>query len=202
MLVIINTPNIFLTTSAHVCAPPHLSKIFATLKWVCWKIGNNFFFRWLIPYLLGQGYGIISYSSLSTRYVWNIYEKKICTHEISTRKNFGPTKISTRKTFEPQNTHEKKFWTHENIHEKKCWPPKYPQEKTLDLRNTHEKNFGPTKYPREKFLDLRNTHEKKFLDPRRHNGTRPPEFITLLIYIGLSRENVKSLVNKTKQNNK
>ena len=81
-------------------------------------------------------------------------------------------------------------------------PRKYPREKMLTPEIPTRKNFGPTKYPREKFLDLRNTHEKKFLDPRRHNGTRPPEFITLLIYIGLSRENVKSLVNKTKQNNK
>ena len=56
------------------------------------------------------------------------------------------------------------------------------------------------KHLRKKNLHPRNIHEKKFLDPRRHNGTRPPEFITLLIYIGLSRENVKSLVNKTKQN--
>ena len=71
----------------------------------------------------------------------------------------GTYEISTKKNLDPGNNHEKKFCTHENIHEKKFWPPKYPQEKILDLRNTHE---------------------KKILDPRRRNSTRPTEFMTLL----------------------
>ena len=40
MLVLKYTPNIFLTTSAHVCVS-HPSKIFAALKQVRKEIGNN-----------------------------------------------------------------------------------------------------------------------------------------------------------------
>ena len=39
----------------------------------------------------------------------NNHEKKILTHEIPTRKNFGPTTYSREKNSDPNNTHEKKF---------------------------------------------------------------------------------------------
>ena len=39
--------------------------------------------------------------------------KKILTHEIPTRNNFGPMKYPREKCLDPGNTHEKNFLTHE-----------------------------------------------------------------------------------------
>ena len=84
-----------------------------------------------------------------TSYPRIIYESKFWTHEISTRKNFGPTKYQREKVSALQNTHEKNFWTHEIATRKNLGPTKYPREKTQ-------------KYPQEKISD-----------PPRHDDTRP-----------------------------
>ena len=57
----------------------------------------------------------------------NTHEKKIWTHEILTRKTFGPTKLDPRE----------KIWTHE-----------IPKRRNLDPLNTDEEIFGPKRYPR------------------------------------------------------
>ena len=38
-----------------------------------------------------------------------IHEKKNWTHEIPTRRNFGPTKYPRENILDPQNTHEGKY---------------------------------------------------------------------------------------------
>ena len=38
----------------------------------------------------------------------NTHEKKLRTHDISTRKNFGPTKYPREKNSNARNTHEKR----------------------------------------------------------------------------------------------
>ena len=57
----------------------------------------------------------------------NTHEKKLRTHDISTRKNFGPTKYPREKISNARNTHEKRPWTN-----------KIPSTKS----------FGPTRYRR------------------------------------------------------
>ena len=42
----------------------------------------------------------------------NTHEKKFGTHEIPTRRNWGPTKYPREKIEDPQNTHWKKLMTH------------------------------------------------------------------------------------------
>ena len=54
----------------------------------------------------------------------NTREKTFCNHEITTRKNFGPTKY-----------HYLKFETHEKPLSKNLAPTKYPLEKILDPLN-------------------------------------------------------------------
>ena len=95
-------------------------------------------------------------------YPRNTYEKKFRTHEIPTRKNFGPTQYRREKNLDPQNTQKRKNFE----------PTKYPQGKNLDPRNTNEKNLDPRNTHEKKvqiheilvrkILDLRNTHVKKF----------------------------------------
>ena len=46
-------------------------------------------------------------------YPRNIHEKKFCTQEIPTRKNFVPMKYPHEKILDPRSTHENKFRTHE-----------------------------------------------------------------------------------------
>ena len=106
------------------------------------------------------------------------------------RKKFGPTKYPRVKILYPRNTHENNFYTHE-----------YPQEKMLDPRKTHEKKFWTHEIPTEKILGPQNTHEEKFrihktfmkknIGPtmtqwyetqETHNGTRPTELSTLLLF--------------------
>ena len=103
--------------------------------------------------------------------------EKLLNPIIPTRKNFGPTKISTRKNVDPRNTHKKKLWTYE-----------IPKRKILDIRKTHEKKFWTCEIHTRKNFWI-------------HEGTIARDPRNLLhswyIYIGLSRENVKSLVNKT-----
>ena len=41
------------------------------------------------------------------------HERKFWTHEIPTRKNFGPTKHPRKKIWDTRNIHERIFWTHE-----------------------------------------------------------------------------------------
>ena len=43
---------------------------------------------------------------------WN-YERKLRTHEMPTRKNFGSTKYPREKIWVPRNNQEKIFWIHE-----------------------------------------------------------------------------------------
>ena len=43
----------------------------------------------------------------------NTHEKNFWTHEISTRKTFGPTKYPREKIWEPRNIHEKILSNHE-----------------------------------------------------------------------------------------
>ena len=118
-----------------------------------------------------------------TSYPRNIHEKKIYTHETSTRKNVGPTKYPRKKLLDPRNTHEKKSYSHER--EKLLEPTKYPRQKILDLQNIREKNLEPMKYSRKKGSDPRNTHEKEIgsheistrkkfrtTNVRWHDGTR------------------------------
>ena len=66
-------------------------------------------------------------------------------------------------------------------------PTKYPREKFWTYEKPTRKNFGPAKYTREKIFGSTKAqlHET-------HGIYYTPD-----IYIGLSRENVKSLVNKT-----
>ena len=73
-----------------------------------WK---QLFLGKLIPYLLGQEYGIYLFLFLTyifTRYLRNMHKKKplnprkhprgkVWTHKIPTRKNFAPTKYSREK---------------------------------------------------------------------------------------------------------
>ena len=63
--------------------------------------------------------------------------KKIWTHEIRTRKNFGPIKYPREKNLGARNTMRKKFQ-----------PTKYPREKILNPRNIHEKTFWTHKITR------------------------------------------------------
>ena len=79
------------------------------------------------------------------------HEKKKCTHEILTKKKFGPTKYLQKEIW-PTKYPRENFFNSRNIHEKKIWTHEIPTRK----------NFGPTKYPHKKILDPRNTHEKKF----------------------------------------
>ena len=57
----------------------------------------------------------------------NTHEKKVCTHEIPTRKMFVPTKFPRKKVSDSRNSKKKKFGTHEISTTKKFWPTKYPQ---------------------------------------------------------------------------
>ena len=83
------------------------------------------------------------------------HEKKFWTHEIPTRKNFGPTTYLREKILDPRNTYEKKFWTH-----------------GIPTR----KNFGPThEIPMRKYFESTNA--------RWHSGTRPTEFGTLNFFL-------------------
>ena len=79
--------------------------------------------------------------------------KKIWTHEIPTKKSFGPTKYIL-KTFAPTKYSRGKFQTHE-----------IPVRKNLGHKIPTRKKFGPTKYPREKILDPQ--------IPTKAHGTRP-----------------------------
>ena len=76
--------------------------------------------------------------------------KKSWTHEIPTRKKFGPAKYPREKTWNPRNTHAKIFWTHEIPTRKNFEPMKYPREKTLDPRNTR---WGKTQMLKKIFAD-------------------------------------------------
>ena len=95
------------------------------------------------------------------------HKKKKWTHEILTRKNFGPTKYS-----------RKKFWTHKVHIRKNFGPTKYPREKNSDswiftrklrtYKKVTTKNSGPLKYPWWKFWD----HEIP-TNVRWHDDTKP-----------------------------
>ena len=67
----------------------------------------------------------------------NTHDKKFQTHEISTRKNLGPTKYPREKTLDPRNTHEKKVRTHEGTVAR--WQE--AQETLDDKRLTEFSNF-------------------------------------------------------------
>ena len=58
----------------------------------------------------------------------NTHEKENWTHEIPTRKHFGPTKYTREKILDPRNTHGKNYWTH----------TKYQSDKISDPRNTRK----------------------------------------------------------------
>ena len=60
----------------------------------------------------------------------NTHEKQFRTHEITTRKSFGPTKYPRENfwTHEIPRRRGKHFWTRE----------KYPREKISDTQNTRE----------------------------------------------------------------
>ena len=149
-----------------VCVSPTLfNKVFATLKWVCWKIGNIIFKCNLFRIFWSRSVGFIySYSSL--------YSYPLIPQE----KNFKPT----RKMLDPRNTYKIKFWTQE----KKCRTHEIPTKT----------NFGPKKYPREKILDPWNTHEKSFRTHEgtvapwheTHDGTRPTELAHSIIFLRAS----------------
>ena len=98
---------------------------------------------------------------MSTSYPRNIHEKKYWTHEIPTRKNFGPTKYASRKIVNPQHTHEKKFRIHETPTRKNLETSKYPGEKFWTHKTPKRKNFGPTKTERH-----HDTRPKMAQDPR------------------------------------
>ena len=111
---------------------------------------------------------INSYSSL-------IYS---VTHEIPTRKKFGPMKYPREKFLDPQNSQEQIFRAHEIPRRKNLGPTKYQRDKSLDRR--------------EKISDSWNTREKirthkinkvNNSDPQRRDGTTPTEFSTLKISI-------------------
>ena len=125
-----------------------------------------------------------------TSYPGNIHEKKFCTHEISTRKNAGPTKYPrkkilfprTRKTFGPTKYPREKISDPRNTLEKKISNPRNTHEKKFQTHETHRrKNFGPTKYPREKKIRiLKGTVAQLHETYETHDDTIPPEFSTLV----------------------
>ena len=191
MLAIKCTSNIFLIS------------VYVSLQQDIWYVKMGVLKNWkqlflsvTYSYLLGQEYGIYLFLFLAyiiTRYLCNMHEKKFCTHEITHKKNIGPTKYPPEKILDPRNIHEKifgptkqpreKIWTHEIPTRKNFGPTKYPREKI----------FEPTKYPREKIADSRNTHEKNFWTHEgtvvrwhktheTHHSTRPTEFSTLNIF--------------------
>ena len=129
-----------------VCVSPTLfNKVFATLKWVCWKIGNIIFKCNLFRIFWSRSAAFIySYSSLSSS-------------SYSTRKNFKPT----RKMLNPQNTYKIKFWTY----------GKYPRKKMSNPRNTHENKFRTHEIPTRKNLGPMKCPWENVSDPRRHSGT-------------------------------
>ena len=111
-----------------VCVSPTLfNKVFATLKWVCWKIGNIIFkcnlFRifwsrntriYLFLFLLFYKKKFQTHDPRNTYKIkfWT-QEKKCRTYEIPTKTNFGPKKYPREKILDPWNTHEESFRTHE-----------------------------------------------------------------------------------------
>ena len=95
------------------------------------------------------------------------HDQKYWTHEIPTRKNFGPTSYPQEKILDPRekildprHTHEEKFWTH-----------KIPTRK----------KFGPTKYPREKTWWHNGTMTQWHQTQETHDGTWPTKFSTPLL---------------------
>ena len=70
---------------------------------------------------------------------------------------------------DPRKTHEKKFWTHEIPTEKFLGPQNTHEEKFRIHKTFMKKNIGPT------MTQWYETHET-------HNGTRPTELSTLLLF--------------------
>ena len=110
---------------------------------------------------------------------WDTHEKKFCTHEIPTRKNFGPTKYPREKTLDTRNTHKTRntpeniFWTHE-----------------IPTR----KYFGPTKYPRKHF-GARHTDEGTMaLNPRDPQWNATHEILLTRKTPGNTRKNLHLLL--------
>ena len=115
-----------------------------------WK---QLFLGKLIPYLLGQEYGIYLFLFLTyifTRYLRNIHKKK---------------------TLNPRKHPRGKVWTHKIPTRKNFAPTKYPREKMRDPRNTHEKKLRPQEGTVTRWHE---THET-------HNGKRLTEFSTLVV---------------------
>ena len=103
-------------------SPTPLNKIFATWNECVEKLETIVFKCNLFRIYCGRRVTFIYYySSLiysqgtnetSTRKILNpqnALEQKFWTHEMPTRKNFGPTKYLREKISDPRNTHHKKF---------------------------------------------------------------------------------------------
>ena len=90
----------------------------------------------------------------------NTDEEIFCSHEIPTRKNFGPTNYLRKNLLEPQNSHMKKFWTHEIPIKTKFWTHEIHTRIFLESQNTHEKKCWTMEIP-----------TGKNIGPQRHNGT-------------------------------
>ena len=93
------------------CVSPTLfNKVFATLKWVCWKIGNIIFKCNLFRIFWSRNTRIYLFLFLL------FYKKKFQTHD-------------------PRNTYKIKFWTHEKYPRKQISDPRNTHEKRF---RTHE----------------------------------------------------------------
>ena len=94
-----------------------------------------------------------------------------------------------------KKSHPKIFWTHQLPMRKNCEPMKYLREKMLDPWNNHKKALDPRITPEKKVWTheiptKKNSETTKYLREKYfgltkapwHDGTRPTEFSTLVIY--------------------